>query len=55
MDGIDHTVPMHCFAAKRPYVEFEIRQDLLGDAAGIERWADILAPILTGALCTTQP
>jgi len=46
MDGIDYTVPHHCFAANRAYVEFEIRQDLLGHAAAIERWADILAEVL---------
>lgn len=46
MDGIDYTVPRHCFAAERPYVEFEIRQDLLGDAPGIEHWADILDRVL---------
>ena len=46
MDGIDYTVPQHCFGAGRAYVEFEVRQDLLGDAAGIERWAGILAGVL---------
>ena len=59
MDGIDHTVPLHCFAGAggtgRAYVEFEIRQDLLGDAAAVERWADILAQILTDALRVTPP
>lgn len=46
MDGIDYTVPRHCFSAGRPYVEFEIRQDLLGDTAGIARWAEILTKVL---------
>ena len=50
MDGIDYTVPQHCFApersARRAYVEFEIRQDLLGDAQSIARWADILGEVL---------
>ncbi len=46
MDGIDYTVPRHCFPAARPYVEFEIRQDLLADAAGIEHWAQILDRVL---------
>ncbi len=57
MDGIDHTVPLHCFAAAegtgRAYVEFEVRQDLLGDAAAVGKWADILAPILTDVLRAT--
>lgn len=46
MDGIDYTVPRHCFAAGRRYVEFEIRQDLLSDEPGIARWAEILAGVL---------
>ena len=50
MDGIDHTVPRHCFGAgrapDRSYVEFEIRQDLLGDAAAVEMWADVLSEVL---------
>ena len=59
MDGIDHTVPFHCFGARRapmrPYVEFEIRQDLLGDAAAIAKWADVLGPTLTAVLRATRP
>ena len=50
MDGIDFTVPHHCYAAGRPYAEIELRQDLIADTAGQERWADLLADVLTGAL-----
>lgn len=46
MDQVDHTITRHCFATRRPYVEFEIRQDLLGDAAAVERWTDLLAALL---------
>ena len=50
MDGIDFTVPHHCYAAERPYAEIEIRQDLIADRLGQERWADLLAAVLVAAL-----
>ncbi len=43
MDATDYTVPRHAFGAARPYVEVEVRQDLLGNAAGIDRIAALLA------------
>ncbi|QXQ05057.1 N-formylglutamate amidohydrolase [Sphingosinicellaceae bacterium] len=43
MDATDYTVPHHAFAAGRPYVELEVRQDLVGDAAGVDRIAALLA------------
>ena len=45
MDGIDHTVPHHAYP-DRPYVELEVRQDLLADAAGVTAWAQRLATVL---------
>jgi predicted N-formylglutamate amidohydrolase len=39
MDKIDYTVPRHAYPARRPYVELEIRQDLIADAAGQSEWA----------------
>ena len=45
MDGIDHTVPRHAYP-DRPYVELEVRQDLLADAAGVAEWAVRLATVL---------
>jgi len=45
MDGIDHTVPRHAYP-DRPYVELEVRQDLLADAAGVATWAERLAVVL---------
>ncbi|MBD8546108.1 N-formylglutamate amidohydrolase [Sphingomonas sp. CFBP 8760] len=45
MDGIDHTVPRHAYP-DRPYVELEVRQDLLADAAGVAAWATRLAAVL---------
>ena len=50
MDGIDFTVPHHCYAANRPYAEIEIRQDLIAATDGQQRWADLLAEVLTAAL-----
>ena len=50
MDGIDFTVPHHCYAAGRPYAEIEVRQDLIANADGQERWADLLAGVLLTAL-----
>lgn len=50
MDGIDFTVPHHCYAAGRPYAEIEIRQDLIADVAGQVRWANLLVGVLREAL-----
>ena len=50
MDSIDYTIPRHAFAAGLPYVEVEVRQDLLADAAGIAAWAARLARLLPAAL-----
>ena len=49
MDGIDHTIPRHAFAARRPYVEIEIRQDLLATAGQQAEWSDLLAGLLRRA------
>ena len=53
MDGIDFTVPHHCYEAGRPYAEIELRQDLIADAAAQECWAGLLAEVLTSALDRT--
>jgi predicted N-formylglutamate amidohydrolase len=42
----DYTVPVHGDARGNPAALIEVRQDLLADAAGIEAWAQRLAPIL---------
>ena len=54
MDGIDFTVPHHCYAAGLAYAEIEIRQDLIADAAGQGRWAGLLADVLNEALTHTR-
>ena len=50
MDGTDYSVPRHAYAAGFPYVEFEVRQDLIADEAGWQEWANHLAEVLTAAL-----
>ena len=49
MDATDYTIPHHAFPRQLAYVELEIRQDLIGDAAGQERWAARLADALAAA------
>lgn len=49
MDLIDYTVPRHAYPAARPYVELEIRQDLLLDDPGVEAIATLLAQMLPAA------
>ncbi len=47
---INFTLDTHAGAAGLPHVSFEIRQDLVADAAGCERWADLLAQVLRPVL-----
>lgn len=49
MDTVDYTVPRHAYAAALPYVELEIRQDLLSEPAGVAEWAVVLAACLDQA------
>jgi predicted N-formylglutamate amidohydrolase len=38
MDDTDHTIPHHAFANRLPYVELEIRQNLIAEEAGQRLW-----------------
>ncbi len=49
MDTIDYTIPLHAYPRALPYAEIEVRQDLVGDDAGIVRIADLLADVLVRA------
>jgi len=49
MDATDHTVPRHCYPRGLPYLELEVRQDLIVDAEGQRLWAERLAGIFAGA------
>jgi predicted N-formylglutamate amidohydrolase len=46
MDGTDFTAPHHAWARGLDVIELEIRHDLLADAAGVGRMADILTRLL---------
>lgn len=43
---LNATMNLHAEADDLPYLGIEVRQDLIGDAAGVERWAAVLAPII---------
>jgi predicted N-formylglutamate amidohydrolase len=53
-DDSDYTVPVHAERRSLLYVEIEIRQDLIADAAGQSKWADLLAECLPRALLACQ-
>lgn len=48
MNEIDHTIPRHAYPA-RPYVEFEVRQDLINHPDGVAEWSERLARVLERA------
>lgn len=48
-DASDFTIPWHGERRGLPHVEIEIRQDLIGDAAGQAAWAARLARLLSAA------
>ncbi|WP_206079200.1 N-formylglutamate amidohydrolase [Allomesorhizobium camelthorni] len=48
-DDTDYAIPVHGEARNLPCAEFEIRNDLIGDAAAAEKWADLLAAVVAQA------
>jgi predicted N-formylglutamate amidohydrolase len=50
MDQIDNTIPLHADARGLDYLELEMRQDLIADAAGQDEVAAIVAALLRQAL-----
>jgi predicted N-formylglutamate amidohydrolase len=50
MDEVDYTAPFHAIGRGLDYLELEVRQDLLADAAGQARVAALLARLLPAAL-----
>ncbi len=48
-DLTDYTVPIHAERRGLPYVEIEIRQDLIADPTGQAEWAERLARLLPAA------
>lgn len=53
-DDTDYGVPVHAERGGLDYVEIEIRQDLITDAAGQGLWADRLARLLPQAAATLE-
>ena len=47
--GIDYTIPVHAEERGLPCAEIEVRNDLIGDAAGVARWGETLAAALAEA------
>ncbi len=47
--ALGHTLERHAVACGRPYVMFELRQDLIGDPAAQHAWADRLRVALRAA------
>jgi predicted N-formylglutamate amidohydrolase len=43
---LNATMNRHAEGTGTPYLGLEVRQDLIGDATGVDRWAAILAPII---------
>ena len=37
-----------------PYLGLEVRQDLISDAAGVARWADVLVPVIEECISTLE-
>lgn len=46
LDDTDYAVPIYAYGHRLPYVEIEIRQDLIADAGGQRAWAARLAQLL---------
>ena len=53
-DLTDYTVPVHGERRGLPYVEIEIRQDLIAEPAGQAAWAERLARLLPAAYAEFQ-
>jgi len=47
---LNATMNRHGEANGIPYLGLEVRQDLIGDAAGVARWAERLAPVIADTL-----
>lgn len=44
--SLNATMNLHGESTRTPYLGIELRQDLLSDAAGVEKWAHILLPVI---------
>lgn len=46
----DYTIPVHAEAGGLPYIEIEIRQDLIGDRDGQRDWSRLLSRLIPRAI-----
>lgn len=46
----DYTIPVHAEAGGLPYIEIEIRQDLISDQDGQREWAQLLSRLIPRAV-----
>jgi predicted N-formylglutamate amidohydrolase len=46
----DYSVPVHAQGRGLPHIEIELRQDLIGDAAGVLRWAALIADAMRAVI-----
>jgi predicted N-formylglutamate amidohydrolase len=53
-DATDYTIPVHAEPHGTPYLELEVRQDLIADEAGEAHWAALLTRLLPIA-CARLP
>lgn len=53
-DGVTHTLREHAIPRGLHNVMIEVRNDLVSDAQGVARFADILSDMLTDALATPE-
>jgi predicted N-formylglutamate amidohydrolase len=51
---INYSLDTHAGAAGLPHVSFELRQDLIADPLGAERWAGLLAEVLVPVLADAR-
>jgi len=51
---LNATMNVHAEANAIPYLGLEVRQDLIGDAVGIDRWADRLTPVIVSTLAAVE-
>jgi predicted N-formylglutamate amidohydrolase len=47
---LNATMNRHAEARGLPYLGFELRQDLISSAQDVEKWADVIAPVVREAL-----
>lgn len=49
MDSVDYTIPRHAIARGLPYLELEVRQDLICEPSGQRQYAALLARLIPPA------